>query len=250
MTFPGGCGPAAPNPDRMELQVIDTPAAAAPEPLRPQSPLAAARLHRQLTVEDAAARAGITPAEATWLEEARVYRFPNADRALLAALLYATALGIDQREARELAGLPVAPLAERHPRARLLLLAATALAVVALLVVVFAGLGGSGRKPSYATGTPLPPPWRIDIRVLNGSGDINYTRKEADRIGALGYHIGYVGRADNFRYRQTRVYFPPGGEAIASRLAHQLGVPMLPLPGGTNPHRLIVIVGPARGPGE
>ena len=230
--------------------MIETPAATAvPEPLRPQSPLAAARLHRRLTIEEAAARAGITADEAAWLEEARVYRFPNADRALIAELLYATALGIDHREARELAGLPVAPLPMKQPHTRLVLLGAVTLAIVMLLAVVFVGLGGKD-EPRFASDTPLPAPWRIDIRVLNGSGDIVYTRQQASKIGALGYHVAYVGRADNFRYRQSAVYFPPGGEAIADRLAHQLGVPMLPLPGGTNPRQLVFIVGPARGPGE
>jgi transcriptional regulator with XRE-family HTH domain len=233
-----------------DLDVLDAPAAM-PEPLRPQSPLAAARLHRRLTVDDAAARAGISPAEATWLEEARVYRFPNTDRALLATLLYATALGIDQREARELAGVPVPPLAAKHPYARRALVVVVAVAAVALLAVALAGLGGGSRgKPAFLPGAPLPPPWRIELRVLNGGGDINYTRQEASKIGALGYHVAYVGRADNFRYRQSAVYFPPGGEAIANRLAHQLGVPMRPLPGGTNPRQLVFIVGPARGPGE
>jgi hypothetical protein len=40
------------------------------------------------------------------------------------------------------------------------------------------------------------------------------------------------------------VYFPPGGEAVATRLAKQLAVPVQPLPGGTDPRRLVVIVGP------
>src|SRR5919198_2375653 len=150
----------------MELRVIDTPTVEISEALRPRSPLASARLHRQLTVEDAAGRAGIAPEEASWLEEGRVYRFPNADRALLAALLYATALGVDHREARELAGLPVPPLVEKHPHARLVLLGAVTLAAVALLVVVLTGLGGSSKKRGFTSGAPLPPAWRIDVRVL------------------------------------------------------------------------------------
>src|SRR5438876_10848401 len=87
------------------------------------SPLARARLHRQLTVEETARRAGISEEYVRWLEEGRVYRFPSADDALLAALLYGTALGIDNREARELAGLPV-PTAppERNPVPRLVVL--------------------------------------------------------------------------------------------------------------------------------
>src|SRR3989442_4773821 len=80
------------------------------EPTGEESPLARARLHRQLTVEETARRAGITAEEVHWLEEGRVYRFPKPDDALAATLLYASALGIDNREARELAGLPGAPM--------------------------------------------------------------------------------------------------------------------------------------------
>jgi hypothetical protein len=97
----------------------------------------------------------------------------------------------------------------------------------------------------------LPPPWRVAINVLNGSGDINYTRQIASRIGAFGYTIKKVGRADNFTYPQTAVYFPPKCEGVAFRLAKQLGVATKPLPGGTaGACQLYVIVGPARGPGE
>src|ERR671935_1404955 len=89
------------------------------------SPLARARVHRQLTIDEAARRAGITPDEAKWLEEGRVYRFRDADEALLAAILYGSALGIDNREARGLAGLPVPPgPAKRNPLSRLIVLAA------------------------------------------------------------------------------------------------------------------------------
>src|ERR671939_1700663 len=100
-----------PEGQTMETETIANGLRVAPtaEPLRTSSPLAAARLHGQLTVDEAARRAGIGADEATWLEEGRVYRFASADRALIAALLYATSLGIDHREARELAGLPVPP---------------------------------------------------------------------------------------------------------------------------------------------
>src|SRR5437660_12887617 len=85
-----------------------------------ESPLARARLHRQLTVEETARRAGLSVEEVRWLEEGRVYRFPRPDDALAATVLYASALGIENREARELAGLPVPQLpVQRDPRPRL-----------------------------------------------------------------------------------------------------------------------------------
>jgi transcriptional regulator with XRE-family HTH domain len=221
------------------------------EPTGEESPLARARLHRQLTVEETARRAGITAEEVRWLEEGRVYRFPKPDDALIATALYSTALGLDNREARELAGLPV-PLqpVERNPLSRVLVVGGLviALAVFAALLL----FPRSDGKPTTGTaGAILPPPWRISVNVLNGSGDINYTRQIASRIGAFGYTIKKVGRADNFTYPQTAVYFPPKCEGVAFRLAKELGVATKPLPGGTaGACQLYVIVGPARGPGE
>jgi transcriptional regulator with XRE-family HTH domain len=223
------------------------------EPLEPtgeESALARARLHRQLTVEETARRAGISVEEVRWLEEGRVYRFPRPDDALAATVLYASALGIDNREARELAGLPVPPLPiERNPLPRLVVIGAVviALAVIATLLLV---PRSGGRQTTEDSATILPPPWRIPVTVLNGSGDINYTRQVASHVGAFGYTIKKVGPASSFTYPQTAVYFPPRCEGVALRLAKQLGVATKPLPGGTGACRLYVIVGPARGPGE
>jgi transcriptional regulator with XRE-family HTH domain len=218
------------------------------------SPLARARVHRQLTVEETARRAGIGPEEAKWLEEGRVYRFPSADDALLAALLYGSALGIDNREARELAGLPVPPApVERNPLPRLIvlgaLLVAAAISASVVLLSRGGGRGGAAGSGAAASAVALPPPWRVSVSVLNGSGDINYTRQVASHIQADGYRIEHVGRADSFNYLETAVYFPPGCDALALRLAKQMGVASKPLPGGTGACKLYVIVGPARGPG-
>jgi hypothetical protein len=209
------------------------------------SALARARLQRQLTSDDAARRAGLTPDEVEWLEEGRLYRFRSSERATLALLLYTTSLGIDRREARRLAGLPVGT-AGANPRGRLAVaagLAATALALF-LAIVVPPRLGDHATQASAATN--LPPPWRISVDVLNGGGDINYTRRVADRVGSFAYQIKRVSRAGRFDYPETSVYFPPGGEKIGRRLAEQLGVTARPLPAGKNPHRLVVIVGPPR----
>ena len=221
------------------------------EPSGEESPLARARLHRQLTVEETARRAGITAEEVRWLEEGRVYRFPRPDDALAATVLYATALGIDNREARELAGLPVLPLpVERNPYPRLIAIGGVAIALTVLVTLLLIPRSGGRATSAQPRAALLPPPWRIPVTVLNGSGDINYTRRVASRVGAFGYTIKKVSRADNFAYPQTAVYFPPSCEGVAVRLAKQLGVNTKPLPGGTGPCQLFVIVGPARGPGE
>jgi len=212
-----------------------------------QSPLARARLQRQLTVEAAAQRAGLSVDQVEWLEDGRVYRFPSTDDALMAALLYATALGIDQREARALAGVPVTPLVGGSARSRVM--------GVAALLAAFAALAGvflaQNRDQSRGGSTPavtLPPEGKISVDVLNGSGDITWTRQMASRVGALAYHVQHVGRADRFDYQRTSVYYEPGGGAVAIRLARQLGVVTKPLPGGSDPQHVFVIVGPHRGP--
>src|SRR5215210_1105459 len=209
------------------------------------SALARARVQRQLRPEDAARRAGLTPDEVEWLEEGRLYRFRSSERATIALLLYATSLGIDRREARRLAGLPIGPLSS-NPRARIAVAAGlVAIALAVMLAVVLPPRVG-GESHARAAGQALPPPWRVSVDVLNGGGDINYTRRVADRIGSFAYQIKKVTRAGRFDYPETSVYFPPGGEGIGRRLATQLGVTARPLPGGKNPRRLVVIVGPPR----
>jgi transcriptional regulator with XRE-family HTH domain len=223
------------------------------EPLEPtgeESALARARLHRQLTVEETARRAGISVEEVRWLEEGRVYRFPRPDDALAATVLYASALGIDNREARELAGLPVPPMPiERNPLPRLVVIGAVVIALAVFATLLLVPRSG-GKQTTEGSAAILPPPWRIPVTVLNGSGDINYTRQVASHVGAFGYTIKKVGRASSFTYPQTAVYFPPRCEGVALRLAKQLGVATKPLPGGSGSCKLYVIVGPARGPGE
>jgi transcriptional regulator with XRE-family HTH domain len=219
-----------------------------------RSALASARLHRQLTVEEAAKRAGLAPDQVQWLEEGRVYRFPSADAALEATLLLASALEIGRREARELAGLPVPPRPlDVNPVARLVGVAALSAALMGLvafvLVPAIAEKPAPAIDPVVAQAATLPKPWAIQVDVLNGAGDINWTRQTASRIQSLAYTVKKVGRADRFDYPRSAVYYAPGGRLIAVRLARQIGFVTRPLPGGTNPKRLVVIVGPQRGPG-
>lgn len=212
-------------------------------------PLTAARLRRQLTVERAARIARLTPEEIMWLEEGRLYRFPSSDSALLALLLYTTALGIGRREARSLAGLPVLPqpkLTDRVGKTAAAVAAAVVITTFLAALVLPGIVHGSGSKPSSQDEAGLPPTWRISVDVLNGSGDMNYTRSVASKIGGMAYRIERVSRADRFDYPSTAVYFHNGGRQVAERLARELDVEAKPLPGGTDPYRLVVVVGPAR----
>src|SRR4051794_2527755 len=213
------------------------------------SPLTTLRLQRKLTVEEAAKRAALWPEQVEWLEEGKLYRFQRHDTAVLALLRYATSLGIDHREARRLSGMPVEPPA-RRPVGRWIA-AGGALALIVAATLLAIGLGGGGNSsPAAQQAATLPPPWKVSIDVLNGSGDINYTRVVASRVGSFGYRIQHVTRAGRFDYKQTAIYFEPGGIGLAQRLAAQLGgVPVHPLPGGSNKRRLVVIVGPAHATG-
>ena len=102
-----------------------------------RSPLASARLHRRLTIEEVAKRAGVTRDQVEWLEEGRVYRFPSVDSAIETTLLVAAALDIDRREARRLAGLPVPPRPlDVNPTGRLVGVAAISAALMALVAFV------------------------------------------------------------------------------------------------------------------
>ena len=224
-----------------------------PVPSADESPLARARVHRQLTVEEAAKRADLPADEVRWLEEGRLYRFPTADRALLATLLYATALGIEHREALELAGLPVPPKPlEANPLRRFGAITAFAALILAAVLAVAFARDESAKPPtavSASSASTLPAPWAIKVVVLNGSGDYVWTRTVASHIQAQGYRISKVGKASSFTYPQTQVYYPPGGQAIGLRLAKSLDVPLQPLPGGDDPRRLVVIVGPEKAVG-
>jgi LytR cell envelope-related transcriptional attenuator/Helix-turn-helix domain len=210
------------------------------------SALTSLRLQRKLTIEEAAKKAALWPEQIEWLEEGRLYRFPGYETAVLALLRYATALGVDHREARALSGMPVEP-PTRRPVARWIAAGAATAVVVAVTLALTVGLGGGGDGASAKSrAATLPAPWKVSVDVLNGSGDINYTRRVATRVGSYGYRIQHVTKANRFDYRETAVYYEPGGAALADRLATQIGCGTpKPLPGGKNPRRLVIIVGPA-----
>jgi hypothetical protein len=213
------------------------------------SPLGAARVRRRLTVDEAAARAELDPDEVAALEEGRIYRFRSVQAAMSAALVYATSLGIDDREARRLAGRPVGRrLVEawslRRWTAALAFVAAT-LALVWFTVRPELSAPADPAAPAVAAVAEpdLPQPWEIEVHVFNGTRRANAATGIANEIAGLAYRIGTVGNAKRSDYRETRVYYPPGGEAIAARLARELGVGTVALPSGKDPRRLVVIVG-------
>jgi transcriptional regulator with XRE-family HTH domain len=217
------------------------PLDAVPEP----SPLMEARAKRDLTRKQVAYRSGLSEEEIEWLEEGRLYRFPSQSRALLAAVLYTTALGIDRSEARRIAGLPVTASFRVNTKVRLVVVGAFAALLSALAVMIVAPNLQLTRTRTVEAipNANLPPPWKLQVTVENGSGNIIWTRTVASRIGAMGYTIAKVGRADRFDYPRSTVYYGPSGGAVGLRLARQLDVGTQETP-GLGPRQLLVIVGP------
>jgi LytR cell envelope-related transcriptional attenuator len=217
----------------------------------PSSPFGAARLSRRLTLEQAAARANMDVDAVKSLEDNCVYRFGSNADALAAALVYAASLGITEREARHLAGLPVPSRLDPWSLRRTLAAVGFMFACAALLWFV-ARPGLFPSPPSVApeakaavnpAPTPLPPRWDITVDVYNGTSAGNAGAGFANQIAGLAYRIGALGNAKQKNYARTLVYYPPGAEEIAKRLAGELGVGTAALPGGRDPHRLVLIVG-------
>jgi hypothetical protein len=184
------------------------------------------------------------------LEDNCIYRFGSNADALAAALVYAASLGINEREARRLAGLPVPsrldPWSPRRTLAALaFLFTCTALAWFVAWPQFFPETpsAAAASAPSPPAAALLPARWQIQVDVFNGTTRGNAAAGLANQIAGLAYKMGTVGNAKQRNYQRTLVYYPPGGEGIAKRLATELGLGTRALPGGVNPFRLMVIVG-------
>ena len=165
-------------------------------PSEQRSVLAALRLQRKLTIQEAATKAALWPDQVEWLEEGRLYRFPSSEAAVLALLRYATALDIDHREARRLAGLPVEP-PPRRPIARWIAVGVAA----ALLAVLSAALAArvrprrvdDRREPRLDPGAALARhgrrPERRRRHQLHAPG------RDADRLVRIPHRPRHEGRA-------------------------------------------------------
>jgi hypothetical protein len=203
-----------------------------------------------LTLEQAAARANMDVDAVKSLEDNCIYRFGSNADALAAALVYAASLGISEREARRLAGLPVPsrldPWSPRRTLAALaFLLTSTALAWFIAWPQFFPETpsAAAASAPSQPAAALLPARWQIQVDIFNGTTRGNAAAGLANQIAGLAYKMGTVDNAKQRNYQRSLVYYPPGGEEIAKRLAAELGVGTRALPGGDNPLRLMVIVG-------
>ena len=226
------------------------------------SPLARARIRCELTVEEAARRAGITADEARWLEEERLYRFPAAGAAIAATIAYAAALGAGseiaaagERRARERA---------RGPRRRGWVALGVALLAAGIGVAVWqatrehaaatpagaaaaaagAGVVGPGGAAPAAAATPAPPPAPRLLRVdIVGTPGAAATTALAAKVRRLGYGAVRVISTAPVPAESAGdgVYYEPGGAAAGQVLGRALQLAVRPLPAGSNPRRLVVV---------
>lgn len=235
------------------------------------SPLARARIRCELTVEEAARRAGITADEARWLEEERLYRFPAAGAAIAATIAYAAALGAGSEIA--VAGERRARERARGPRRRGWVALGVALLAAGIGVAVWqatrehaaatpagaavaaagAGVVGAGGAASAAAATPTPPPAPRLLRVdIVGTPGAAATTALAAQLRRLGYGaVRVVNPAATAAQRSTApvpaesagdgVYYEPGGAAAGQALGRALQLAVRPLPAGSDPRRLVVV---------
>src|SRR5262249_56648431 len=104
------------------------------------------------------------------------------------------------------ARVPVAPRPDRFPRTRIVPAAAAVVVLAALGVALLGGFGGRSGARSVlraSPGQPLPPTWKLSVDVLNGGGDIYYTRALASKVGGMGYKITRVTNPNRFDYPST-----------------------------------------------
>lgn len=232
---------------------------ASPDALAPSesSPLARARIRGRLTVEQAAATAGIGADEAHWLEEGRLYRFADADAAIAATIAYAGAIGALAEQARTSAARDESRV--RRPRRRRLVLAAAATAAIGIAAAVVTAVerpDTSGRPAAAQAGAAAATPATagpataaaaavrdIVVDAIDAAGRPGVARSLATRLRELGYRVGRVTGAGRSDEPDTAVYYEPGGAAAGARLARTLGLPSRPLPAGSNPRRLVVLIG-------
>ena len=221
-----------------------------PVPSSDESPLARARVHRQLTIDEAARRAGVAPEECTGSKRAgsTAFRPPTARCSRRCSTRRRSSSTTARRSGWRGCDVPPIP-PEANPLKRFgAITAFAALILAAVLAVAFAR--------NESTGKPNASVARRPRRAAGAVGDQGRRaeRQRRHRLHAHGRvaHPGAVvpnpeGRqGGGFNYPQTQVYYPPGGQAIGERLAKQLDVPMQPLPGGNDPKRLVVIVGPEK----
>ena len=203
-----------------------------------------------MTLEQAAARANMDVDAIKSLEDNCIYRFGSNADALAAALVYAASLGINEREARRLAGLPVpSRLDPWSPRRTLAALAFLVTCTVLAWFVAWPQFfpetpaAAAASAPAKPVAALLPARWQIQVDVFNGTTKGNAAAGLANEVAGLAYKMGTVANAKQRNYQRTLVYYPPGGEGIAKRLAAELALGTRALPGGDNPLRLMVIVG-------
>jgi hypothetical protein len=114
-----------------------------------------------------------------------------------------------------------------RPAARhVLAFAATAAAVVALVVAGLSGGSSAPTRPAAQPGDAVVPvvPARTTVAILNGSRKPGLARDAATTLERHGWRIGTVTNAPGSRLDSSCVDFTPGHSQAASIIATQLGI--------------------------
>ena len=93
-------------------------------------------------------------------------------------------------------------------------------------------------KPKPAPQVPLRPVAKTRVLILNGNGVAGAAGAEAARLRADGYRIGGATDADRHDYSQTMVFFVPGWQKEARRLARSVGIGVVAPVDGLRPAQL------------
>lgn len=82
-------------------------------------------------------------------------------------------------------------------------------------------------EPKPVARAPLRPVSQTRVLVLNGNGVTGAAGAEAARLQARGYRIAGAADAERHDYSQSMVFFVPGWQREALRLAHSIGIPVV-----------------------
>ena len=218
-----------------------------------ESPLAHARLHRQLTIDEAARRASVAAGGDAVARgrpplplpdprpRARSSRSSTRPRSRSTIARRSSSPACRRRRCRASPWRRLAAVAAFAARRR----SRPSSRSCSRAKRLEAEAVGSRRR----TRATLPAPWAIKVVVLNGSGDIVYTRSVASRVQALSYRVTHVGTRRELQLPADGRLLPAGRRGrrhCGSR--KQLDVPVQPLPGGTDPRRSSSSSGPSAGP--
>lgn len=105
--------------------------------------------------------------------------------------------------------------------------------------------GGTKDTVQTAVGEKGIEPKMVKVKVLSGNGKISSAKAVFKKLAALGYRVENIGKAPRSNFNVTMVYYAPGYQGEAQRMAAHLGSDAVskPLTWSSTFH-IIVVTGP------